>query len=245
MADEAGGNLMATKQEQESFIEKIAPIIQREAAKHGYKICSAVIAQACVESAYGQSGLAKYHNYFGLKCGSKWTGKSVNMSTKEEYNGSLVSIKDNFRVYDSMEDGVAGYYSFISSKRYDNLKRAVSAKQYLEFIKADGYATSSLYVNTNMGVVNLHHLERFDGNVEDSAPKTGNPYDEPVATIKLNMKGNGVRWVQYQLNLRGYKLVVDGIAGKMTIGAVLDFQRKNGLKMDGMVGPQTRQKLAE
>ena len=41
----------------------------------------------------------------------------------EEYIvGSPVTIKDNFRCYDSLEDSVKGYYDFISTKRYANLK---------------------------------------------------------------------------------------------------------------------------
>lgn len=97
------------------FIEQIAPIIQKYAKAYGYKVVSAVIAQACIESGFGRSTLsAKYHNYFGLKCGSGWLGPSVNMNTKEEYTpGTLTSIRDFFRVYSSMEDGVKGYYEFI------------------------------------------------------------------------------------------------------------------------------------
>lgn len=142
----------------------IAPIIQAEAKKRGYKVASAIIAQACIESAYGTSSLGyKYHNYFGMKCGNTWKGKSVNLSTKEEYTvGTLTSIKANFRVYDSMEAGVAGYFDFISSKRYANLKNCTTAQQYLQTIKNDGYATSSTYVNTNMNVVKKFDLEKWD-----------------------------------------------------------------------------------
>ena len=66
------------------FIETIAPIIQKYAKKYGYKVVSPIIAQACLESKYGFSGLAKYYNYFGMKCGSSWKGKSVVKDTKEE-----------------------------------------------------------------------------------------------------------------------------------------------------------------
>lgn len=148
---------------QEQFIAKIAPLIQAEAVKRGYHVASPIIAQACLESKYGQSCLAKYHNYFGLKCGSSWKGKSVNMSTKEEYTpGVLTTINDNFRVYDSMEDGVKGYFDFISTARYTNLKAATTAELYLQAIKNDGYATSSAYVQNNMAVVNKYNLTRFD-----------------------------------------------------------------------------------
>ena len=155
---------MATAEEVRAFIEKIAPLIQKESKERGYKVASPIIAQACIESAYGTSSLGyKYHNYFGMKCGSSWRGKSVNLKTKEEYTvGTLTTIRDNFRVYDSMEDGVKGYFDFISTKRYANLKEATSPMQYLEMIKADGYATSSTYVATNMNIVHKYLLDRYD-----------------------------------------------------------------------------------
>ena len=155
---------MATQKQINDFIKKIAPIIQEHAKKNGYKVASAIIAQACLESAYGLSSLsAKYFNYFGLKCGSTWKGKSVNLSTKEEYKvGTLTTIKDNFRVYDNMTAGVAGYFDFIATTRYKNLKTAKTAQEYLERIKADGYATSSTYVSNNMALVKKYNLEKYD-----------------------------------------------------------------------------------
>lgn len=155
---------MASSAQAKQFIERIAPIIQEEAKRRGYKVCSAIIAQACIESAYGTSSLGyRWHNYFGMKCGSQWKGNSVNLSTKEEYKvGQLTTIRDNFRAYSSMEEGVKGYFDFISTKRYANLKNANSAKEYLEFIKRDGYATSSTYVNTNMSCINKYNLQKWD-----------------------------------------------------------------------------------
>ena len=155
---------MPTYNEAQAFIEKIAPLIQKESKKRGYKVASPIIAQACCESAFGASSLGyKYHNYFGMKCGSSWKGKSVNLKTKEEYTvGRLTTIRDNFRAYDSMEEGIAGYFDFIDTKRYANLKEANSPRQYLEFIKADGYATSSSYIATNMNIVDKYNLRRFD-----------------------------------------------------------------------------------
>ena len=161
---------MASSAQAKAFIAKIAPIIQAEARARGYKVCSPIIAQACIESAFGTSSLGyKYHNYFGMKCGSSWKGKSVNLRTKEEYKvGQLTTIRDNFRVYDSIEEGVKGYFDFISSKRYSNLLIAVTPKQYLEYIKKDGYATSSTYVNTNMNCINKYDLTKWDYNSQNN-----------------------------------------------------------------------------
>ena len=148
----------------EEFINMIAPLIISEGKKRGYSVFSTVIAQAIIESNSGKSILGyKYHNYFGMKCGSRWKGKSVNLKTKEEYTvGTLTTIKDNFRVYDSIEEGVKGYYDFISTKRYANLKESKTYVEYAENLKADGYATSSKYVNTLCTTVDAHNLTKYD-----------------------------------------------------------------------------------
>lgn len=154
---------MASSAQAKEFITRIAPIIQEEARSRGYKVCSPIIAQACTESGFDTSLLAyKFHNYFGMKCGSSWKGKSVNMKTKEEINSALVSIRDNFRVYPDMISGVKGYFDFINAKRYANLKTAETPEEYLKRIKADGYATSSSYVNTNMNCIKKYDLEKWD-----------------------------------------------------------------------------------
>ena len=94
----------------EKFIADIAGYVKKYAGQYGILVYSPVIAQAVLESGWGESRLAsQYHNYFGLKCGTRWTGRSVNMRTQEEYmEGTLTSIRDNFRVFDSMEEGVKG-----------------------------------------------------------------------------------------------------------------------------------------
>lgn len=181
-----------TSAQAKAFINQIAPLIQAEAKKRGYKICSTVIAQAIIESASGTSSLGyKYHNYFGLKCGSAWKGASVNMKTKEEYTvGTLTSIRDNFRAYTNMVAGVAGYYDFISTKRYANLKTAETYIQYAERLKADGYATSSMYVNTLVSTVRKYDLAKYDTfePVKQSIDKS----NEDIAREVINgLWGNG------------------------------------------------------
>ena len=160
------------KNEQIIFINQIRPVVEKYAKKYGYNVnvVDAIVGQACLESNYGKSELsAKYHNYFGMKCGGSWKGASVNMTTKEEYTvGTLTTIKDNFRAYESMEAGVAGYFDFISYSRYANLKTATDAKDYLEKIKADGYATSSTYVDVVYNIWKVNNLGAYDKSVATS-----------------------------------------------------------------------------
>lgn len=160
-----------TKQE---FIEAIAGYVKKYAAEYGIMVHSAIIAQAILESGWGMTKLAAiYHNYFGMKCGTKWTGKSVNMETQEEYTeGTMTTICDNFRVYDSMEEGVKGYFEFIQLARYQNLKGITDPKKYLETIKADGYATDSKYVEKNTDLIDKYELTQYD-TVDNSGKDVG------------------------------------------------------------------------
>lgn len=231
---------MASSAQAKAFINEIAYIIQEEAKARGYKVCSPIIAQACIESAFGTSSLGyRWHNYFGMKCGTSWKCKSVNLSTKEEYvPGQLSTIRDNFRVYNSMEDGVKGYFDFISTKRYANLKDAQTPKEYLELIKKDGYATSSSYVNTNLNCISRYDLERFDWNKVDE-----NPYPEPITIMKEGRSGANVKWLQWELNRHGANLKIDGVFGPKTKLSVLLFQKDHGFTQDGIVGDKTKAAL--
>lgn len=227
-----------TTAQAKSFIGQIAPLMQQEARKRGYEIVSTAIAQAIIESAAGTSSLGyKYHNYFGMKCGKSWKGASVNMKTKEEYKvGTLTTIRDNFRAYSSMAEGVRGYYDFISSSRYANLKTATTPKQYAEYLKADGYATSSTYVNTLVSTVDKYSLGKYDGNniIDDIADIA---LDHPI--LKKGDRNEYVRAWQERLNRNGYCCGnADGIFGDKTEKAVIKYQQDHGMEA-GYIGSQT------
>lgn len=60
---------------------------------------------------------------------------------------------------------------------------------------------------------------------------------------KLGSRGEMVRQIQKALGGFGLKVLVDGIYGPLTKEAVEEFQRRNGLKVDGIVGPATLTRL--
>ena len=52
-----------------------------------------------------------------------------------------------------------------------------------------------------------------------------------------------LRYYKTLLNSNGYVLKTDGIFGERTLVAVKDYQGKNSLRVDGIVGPKTLAKL--
>ena len=64
-----------------------------------------------------------------------------------------------------------------------------------------------------------------------------------AGTLKYGSQGNEVKTLQERLNANGYNLTADGIYGTNTLKAVRDYQQKNGLAVDGIVGDNTRQQL--
>ncbi len=58
-------------------------------------------------------------------------------------------------------------------------------------------------------------------------------------TIQYGSSGDDVKKLQEELNKHGYKLDVDGQFGTKTQTAVKDYQRKNNLDVDGIVGENT------
>ena len=200
------------------FIEQIADCVEKYAYVYGIEVHSPIIAQAILESGWGKSSLAsKYHNYFGLKCGGAWKGKSVNMATKEEYKvGTLTNIRDNFRVYDSMEDGVKGYFDFINTRRYANLKGVRSPEEYVRRIKADGYATSSTYIDTLLKIIRDNNLTRFDTDVEKPKKEEGD-------------------------NMKKEELTGEVLSGK----EIIDILAKRVIDGDYGVGADRKKKLGE
>lgn len=256
---------MATEKQIKDFINRIGPCAVNAYKALGKILPSVCIGMACVESAYGTAGSAKHNSFLGQKVGTGktatkyWNGTFFKSRTSEEYTiGVHTVITDAFRSYDSMQQCVLNYYELLNTKLYSRVTAGVDYKTQMQQIKACGYMTSSTEVNTVIKLIQKYRLYEWDnevlssigsstdpsiGSSTDDKPATGNPYPEPTKNVKLNSKGNEVRWLQVELNRYGYRLVVDGKAGNFTIAALLDFQKRHSLIADGICGPLTREKL--
>ena len=173
--------------EQKNFINTLKPLIVKYS---GGKYCvECILAQAILESAWGKSQLAKkYNNFFGMKTGRSWKGEKAELSTKEEINGKVITIKGSFRAYPDIESGIAGYFDFIKSKRYENLKGITNYVEYATKIKEDGWATSSSYTKSLITIVETYLKNEAKTPV---ASNTTNDFDTIARYVIKGYYGNG------------------------------------------------------
>lgn len=64
-----------------------------------------------------------------------------------------------------------------------------------------------------------------------------------MPVLRKGSRGEDVKFLQIQLTRMGYPLVADGIFGSGTDAAVKQFQQRNGLGVDGVVGTFTWARL--
>ena len=154
---------------QEDFIGRVAPLVQEYAIEYGYKIASPIIGQGCLETGYGKTNKAIYHNnLFGLKYRKDRVntnnGYFADGGSEQNPNGTWVALPNDTLWYhfDTYEKSIEGYFQFINIDRYANLKTASSPLQYLTNIREDGYATDLNYVQKISNIIAKYNLTQYD-----------------------------------------------------------------------------------
>ena len=127
----------------DEFLAAMTPVAKEVAADLGisHKI---VLAQAALESGWGSR--VKGNNLMGIKSHGEAGG--VDVVTHEVVNGKRVKLTDSFRQYDSPEDSIRGYGSFLkANSRYKYFLRAGAENEdaQLSALQTSGYATDPKY----------------------------------------------------------------------------------------------------
>ncbi|QYN56191.1 glycoside hydrolase family 73 protein [Lactobacillus panisapium] len=149
-----------------AFIKEIGPIA-KEVDREFELLPSITIAQACLESDYGQSSLSqKYNNLFGVKGTNPNT--SAVLTTKEYVKGKWIVVKARFQIYDSYEASIRSHARLFQKGTTWNkqqYKHVLTAKDYRKQAHAlvqDGYATDPNYADKLIKLIEQYHLDRFD-----------------------------------------------------------------------------------
>ena len=231
---------MATTAQIKKFIAEIAPLAQKAYKTLGKVKPSICIGMACVECAYGTAESCKHHSYLGQKVGTGrtakkyWDGTFFTSKTSEEYTvGNHTIINAAFRSYKSMEQCVFNYYELLNTSLYSRVKASANYTTQMQQIKLCKYMTSSTEVNSVLTIIKRYNLTQYDGEISTSS-------SVPSSTLKKGSSGSGVVWLQTALKNLGYEITIDGIFGTKTETVVKKFQEEAKLKVDGVVGTQTR-----
>lgn len=125
---------------------------------------SVTMAQAILESGWGESGLTKAsNNLFGIKAGGSWSGAVVNYPTKEYVNGQYINTTADFRAYDSLDASMEDHGAFLASlSRYANIIGVKDYKTVCQLLQQDGYATAPNYADSLIALIEQYNLAAYD-----------------------------------------------------------------------------------
>ena len=86
----------------------------------------------------------------------------------------------------------------------------------------------------------------YTESAQEKTWKGANPYKEPETNVRKGMKGEAVKWVQWELAEAGYSLEIDGDFGQITDSTLRSFQKScksREVEVDGICGRITRKYL--
>lgn len=152
-----------------AFIDSISNDVVQIANDYGL-YASIMLAQASLESTYGQSGLASAPNYnlFGIK--GQYNGQSVSFATNEQSaDGAVYRTTASFRKYASYKESLTDYAQLLSGGTSGNngyyagvlKENTMSYKEALQALEGR-YATDQSYASKLQGIIDAYDLTRFD-----------------------------------------------------------------------------------
>ena len=157
------------------YISKYSNIAIEQMEKYHIP-ASITMAQGLLESGAGRSELTRRaNNHFGIKCGSDWFGKT-------SYHDDDAS-QECFRSYNNAQESFEDHSLFLTTKRrYASLFNLsiYDYKGWARGLKAAGYATSPVYADNLIRIIETYELynldrqrgDKFIAKVEKSEQKT-------------------------------------------------------------------------
>lgn len=125
---------------------------------------SFTLAQAALESAWGESRLARDgHNLFGVKADASWHGPTVEMNTGEIIGGQRVMVPAKWRAYPTWLDCLNDRAKFfLTNPRYAKCFAEKTGEGWARAVPAAGYCTDPAYAAKLIEIIHGRNLTRFD-----------------------------------------------------------------------------------
>lgn len=212
------GTVQAATYQQE-FLNKAIPAATTASSKYG-TYTSVMLAQAAVESAWGQSGLAQSpnNNLFGIK--GSYNGQSVNMNTGEYGSNGYYTTNAGFRKYPSYTESFEDNGSLLRNQmgNYYSGTWVENSKNYAQATQnglQGKYATAPNYAQTLNSVIAANGFDKYDPvtqvvnenrTVAQTTPIMSAPVDASVGTqVGTARTGQNVNVTKYITYNNGVK----------------------------------------
>lgn len=181
------------------YIKKYSHIAVEQQKTHNIP-ASITLAQGLLESAAGESDLAKKgNNHFGIKC-SNWQGDKIYADDDRQ--------NECFRKYQTAESSFEDHANFLSSRnRYKALFELAPTdyKAWAYGLRKTGYATDPKYAAKLIRIIEDYDLHKFDVGLQANTKKINSKANKknyvwnagsPVALAGHNIfRNNGVKCI--------------------------------------------------
>lgn len=142
------------------FAAMFGPLARANMKKTGVP-ASVTLAQAALETGWGQYTIKDGKNLFGIK-GTGPAG-SVSVPTSEFENGKYIHIKANFRKYHTWQESIDDHAKLLQGSRYKKcMANKNDPKQFARELKKAGYATAPNYADMLISIMNSHNFYKYD-----------------------------------------------------------------------------------
>ena len=202
--------------------------------------------------------------------GAMWGGNAISKRWGEQGNVALadgMGQNNHIAVFPDYVHGICAQIDLWRGPRYRNkkFKDAIAiwsggnwVDSYIRFVEdrvsgMDGNTImDDALLRSPMGIAFLKAQAWHEAGKKYPAPEQdwleaqrrvfgGVPHtDVPAPAVPPE---RDTKWLQTSLNTLGANLRVDGIVGPTLRTAIMNFQRENGLDVDGLVGPATMREM--
>ena len=247
--------------EKEKFIAELYPEARNISQETGMS-WELILAQAALETGWGQKVLPGTYNLFNIKADQGWHGakKTINnVWEQDRKTGKDIYIDQSFRVYDSYKDALRDRVQFLKSNpRYGKAGYFEDGtlgdlRKEADALQTAGYATDMNYSEklaklfaspTMQRGIALAREQEIAQRQSASIRKIGETLREGTKSFSVGELQTRLRHLGYT-DTHGRPLQSDHHFGPATRAAVERFQRDHGLVDDGTVGPATQAALRQ
>ncbi|MTV82092.1 glycoside hydrolase family 73 protein [Secundilactobacillus folii] len=149
----------AEQRHQHQFISKMEKPAVNVYKKNHQVLPSIAIAQAIVESNWGESQLYRQaKNPFGMK--GSYEGKTRLFPTTEYVNGKEEKINAYFRVYPTLSAAILDHDAVVARQFLPS--GVTNYRTAAKLLQSNGYATDPTYAKKLINVITTYNLNRFD-----------------------------------------------------------------------------------